>query len=54
MPLTKIDICLRTKVDIENIIFVFQSCNQREVEIKECSFSFTIKFLLLFFFLIRV
>ena len=47
-----IDIGSRSKVDIRNHIFVFQCCNWREVEIKECSFSFTNKFLFLFLSLV--
>ena len=42
----------RNKVDIRNHVFVFQCCNWREVEIKECSFSFRNKFLFLFLFLV--
>ena len=43
MPLSKIDIISRNKVDRKSLC-----CSWREVEITECSFSFTTKFLFLF------
>ena len=47
MPLSKIDIISRNKVDRKSLC-----CSWREVEITECSFSFTTKFLYLFLFLV--
>ena len=42
MALIKIDICARSKVDIENHYLCFFQCsNRREVGTKEFSFSFT-------------
>ena len=48
MTLTNIDIISRNKDDRKSLFLFFPYCNWREVAVKECYFTFAIKFVVIF------